>query len=486
MKHIIGVDIGTSSSKAILVNEKGEALDSCHCAYGITEPQPGYRVQDPEVILTAVLDALTQLLQQLPPGTSIGAMGFSAAMHSILAVDEAGKPLTSLITWADSRSTAQADFLTNSGQAGYLYRECGVPIHTMLPLTRIMWWKENEPELYTKARRFISIKEYIIFHLTGEYVVDHSIACSSGLFNLHELTWDDVALGFAGITPGSLSTPVEVTHLMQIKLSPVVAGYNIPADIPLVVGSSDGCLANVGSGVQQETDIAVTIGTSAAVRITSNHTHFTEKQSLFNYLLTPGTFICGGASNNGSILLKWMAESMFNDSGFEDPEHFIDTAMKAPAGSKGLLFLPYLLGERAPVWDAGASGIVSGLRFDHTREDWMRALLEGITMNLKVIINDLLQVSSGVTRIVASGGFTRSEEWVQMLADITNLPVVVNTPEDASGIGAAIIAGYSTGLFSSPSYEPEPPERFYSPNLEAQATYQSNFLKFAELYQRNK
>jgi len=426
-------------------------------------------------------------ISQMPSNEPLSGISFSSAMHSLMAVDEDGRPLTKLMLWADTRSSAQASFLKNSNAARSLYEDCGVPLHPMTPLCKIMWLRYNEPEHFKTAHKFISMKEYLFYHLTGKYVIDHSIASSTGMFNIHQLQWDSTALEFAGITKYKLSTPVSVFERFENIEEKMRQRLGLQQTIPLVIGSSDGCLANIGSGVTVGEGIAVTISTSMAVRITTRAPYHDTAASLFNYALEPNTFVCGGGSNNGSLLLHWMAENILQDDALKDPEKFMEKALSVPAGCDGLVFLPYLLGERAPVWDADATGVITGFKFHHRQAHLMRALIEGLTMNVCIVVERLLQVEGNSRIIKASGGFTNSVAWVQMLADISNLPVLVDDIADASAIGAVMVAGYSLGFFTTLTKPVNTAKEtsIYYPRPQEHLKYMDNYAVFKTLYAKN-
>jgi gluconokinase len=349
-----------------------------------------------------------------------------------------------------------------------------------------MWWKENEREIFEQAHKFISIKEYLLLKLTGKYIVDHSIASSSGMFNIRTMQWYEPALDIAGITKERLSEPVSIFNSYTSMPGKVVKRFGLKQQVPIVVGSSDGCLANIGSGVTIDGGIALTISTSMAVRITCPAPYYDDANSLFNYAIEPGKYACGGGSNSGSLLLKWMAESLLESKELQDPEKFMQKALTAPAGCDGLMFLPYLLGERAPVWDADATGVLVGLRFHHQQQHVMRALVEGLTMNAFIIIERLLPVAGNYKIIKASGGFTNSAEWVQMLADVSNLEVTVDTTADASAMGALMVAGFSTGNFHSLDTPLQSKQEILtcSPREKEHNIYNKNYQAFKKLYNK--
>ncbi len=216
--------------------------------------------------------------------------------------------------------------------------------------------------------------------------------------------------------------------------------------IPFVLGGNDGCLANLGSGAIATGDAALTIGTSGAIRITTHNVKPDKAQRLFTYLLTKDRFITGGAINNGGITAEWLSRQIMNDETPKNPDLLLELAATAPAGSGGLLFLPYLLGERAPMWDANARGILFGLNQQHTKAHIARAAIEGVCFAMRSVLEAIEETGEPVKRIFVSGGFTQSAFWVQTMADILGKQLIINNNTDASATGAAIIAMTAIGM----------------------------------------
>jgi gluconokinase len=442
---IIGLDIGTSSAKAIGLTRDGRVLASASRAYTLLHPQPGYAEQDPDVLLQAALACLAEVLVPIRERALIRGISVSTAMHGIMALDAGGKPLTPILTWADTRSIAEAEALRDAPDAQSLYTATGVPIHPMSPLCKLTWLRRHRPEIMNAARKFVGIKEYLLHHLSGEWIIDHSTASATGLFDIHRCEWYPAALTKAGIDIHQLPSPVEGTQPFPIMQS-VSASLGC-ADLVVFPGGSDGCLANLGSGAMEPGLLALTIGTSGAVRMTLPYPAPDPLGRLFNYILLPGAYVSGGPVNNGGIILKWFSEAMLGRpfSNKADFGWFLDEACSVPPGAEGLTCLPWFLGERAPVWNARATGLFHGCTVTHTRTHLMRAVVEGISFNLRQVADMLCTQTVPVTKVLASGGFSASPKWVQMIADIFQVPVRCATHEDASATGAAMLGFIGIG-----------------------------------------
>ena len=477
--YVLGIDIGTGSVKAVALTSKGNVLHSGQIFY--TNTNTAKTEQDTTLVWEAfhqsIRDAVAYI--QAPPF----AIGLSSAMHSVLAVDENGQPLTRAILWSDTRSTEIAQKLRGTPLGEQLYLATGTPVHSMSPLCKIRWWKEADPALFARAHKFISIKEAIWHQLFGEYVIDHSLATATGLFNHQQLQWDAGALLFAGIGSEKLSQPVSVTY-QKNGLSAETAGrLGIPPTTPFFVGGSDGCLANLGSFCLSPAEAAITIGTSAAVRITSKTPVQKPAQMIFNYLLEEGTYVSGGAVNNGGNVFQWLLKNLFAEHGrVKTYEDLFQVIASVPAGSHGLLFLPYLYGERAPIWDEKSCGVYFGLTAGHGLAQMARAAAEGVAFALGQILS-LLEESCGlVTQLRVSGGLVEAVAVMQLLADSTGKEVVVQQTEDASAIGAALLVLKKTGLIDDYNAISPTTGRVYLPNPAAHTVYKDLFLLYQNLY----
>lgn len=471
--YILSIDIGTTSAKALAVTPDGKVLYHQQRFYPTYYPKPEHVEQDPNLILQAVQELIREGVNSITDA-SISGLVFSCAMHGVMAVDDRGQPLTSLIIWADCRSAQQAQALKESPQGKLIYHQTGTPIHPMSPLCKILWLTEHEPDLVARAHKFISVKEFILFYLIGEYVIDYSIASATGLFNSHTLHWCEAALQHASITPQDLSRPVSPRQRFEVSPS-ASALLGLPARTPLIIGASDGCLAQLGSQAMNDGDMTITLGTSGAVRIAPIQVKEDKDARTFCYLLTEHVFICGGATNNGTALLDWFAKQ-FNVT--SNIVQFAQEAESIPPGAAGLVVLPYWLGERAPIYDPHAKGVFFGVTMNHTPQHFQRALLEGICFELRAIVESVENLYGKQPRIFVSGGFVRSIAWVQMLSDVLGRPLFISDHHDASAMGAAMLGFEALGT-EMISLVGEPMR--IDPNLRHQAMYESQYQLFKKL-----
>lgn len=481
-QYIIGIDIGTGSTKAIAMNSKGTIIADSQLYYSTQSPNPGYAEQDSEIIWNAFTKCIGEIVGTLHyPPLSIS---FSSAMHGLIAVNKQNKPISLLITWADTRSEKIAEQIRKSKQAESIYKATGTPIHPMTPLCKIIWLRENQSSVFKAAFKFISIKEFIWFRLFGVYEIDHSIASATGLFNIKSLKWNKVSLELCEINASQLSEPVSTNFIRRNANPSIVSSLSLSAETSFCIGASDGCLANLGSYAIDKGTAAITIGTSGAVRIANPKPVYNFKEMTFNYLLDDKIFICGGPVNNGGNVVQWLFETFLN---IEKPseknyEKNFQTIDSIPVGSNGLIFLPYLHGERAPVWDGRSSGVYFGIRPFHTQAHFLRAALEGVCYSMNQVLQIVESSTSKIEKLIVSGGFIHSKTWINILADVTGKKLLVIETKDSSAVGAALLNMKAMKMIKSYSSLKPGISQTVKPDLKNHKRHQENYAVFKNLY----
>jgi gluconokinase len=453
---VVGVDIGTTSTKAVAFDAQGQARVAGHRAYPLRTPLPGRVEQDPEEVADGACAATAEVVRGARErGLRVVGLAFSAAMHAMAGLDARGRPLTPLVTWADRRAADEAARLRAEPRGLELHRRTGTPVHPMSPLVKLRWFAEHEPETFAAARTWLGIKELVVRRLTGELVVDHGIASATGLFSLRAEAWDAEALAYAGIVPAQLPAPVPTTTVLPLS-EDGAALVGLPAGTPLVVGSADGPLANLGVGAVHPGAVACSIGTSGALRAVSEAPSVDERGRVFCYVLAPGRWVVGGAVNNGGVVLDWCADALAPEvaaearaGGRSVPEALLALAARAPAGSGGLLFLPQLLGERAPGWSGQPRACFLGLGREHRREHLLRAAVEGVCLQLAVVLASLGEAGVAVRAVRATGGFSRSALWRRILAGAFGRPIAFAASPEGSSLGAALLGMTALGMLDS-------------------------------------
>ncbi len=467
MDYKIGVDVGTTSTKVVLFDEDNVAIASANVGYKTYHDQLNYAEQDPNEILTAFKKALREVIPKANSGR-VKLLAFSSAMHSLILIDKEGNPLTRCIIWSDNRAVRVVEEYKKNEEWMALYERTGTPVHPMSPFFKLLWFKHNS-NLLDKAYKIIGIKEYIIYELTGEYILDYSVASATGMFNIHNMTWDHEALDYLSIGVEKLSNLVEVTTKVDITNSIFLEEINLTEGAKILVGASDGCLANLGSYAMEKGETTVTLGTSGAVRMTVEIPRLDSEGRTFCYYLSPGKWVIGGAVNNGGNILQWLEKILYVEEGsiYQSLSESINTI---PIGSDGLLFLPFLHGERAPVWDGSLRASFLEITAYHGKNHFIRAALEGIIFNLREVWEILQNLEGKSTKIVASGGFLKNQDGAEMLADIFGVNYRVLQSIESNCLGAVLLD--------------EKDGEYPLPNLETISYRMKNHEEYNEVYRR--
>lgn len=487
----MGVDIGTSSVRAILFDRDGYTVSSHHIAYDM-EQSYGKAELDIDVVFDSFIACIRHCIKNAGDPFVEG-IGLSAQMHSLIVMGDDGTHYTPLITWADSRALKQADKIASQYNANELYKMTGCRVqHPMYPLSKILWLKENDNAIKGGHLRYLTVKEYIIHKLFGEYVVDYTLAASQGYFDIHTHKWSEkICEGILGIQPKQLSAPVECTYKLDRLNKKYAEAMGIDYRTPFIIGSGDGIMANIGSGVFDSSAYSSTIGTSGAVRTTVKKPFIDENGGTWCYSFTNDSWVVGGAINNGGIVLKWLSRrigaQILEDTGLHKGDEYrgMDIlAQNVSPGSDGLLFLPYLTGERSPDWDSTVRGMMHGLDFSHTNGHIARAAMEGVMFRLYSVYEIMHQVNGQTDCIRASGGYAKSKLWLQIQADLFGKEIVIPYSNEGSALGAAYTAMVSLGAVDGFGKELKAMQakEIVSPVMDHYHHYQDIYCKAMKLY----
>jgi gluconokinase len=476
---VLGVDVGTTSAKATAFAADGTDVGHGEVEYPLSEPQPGRAEQDPALVADAAVAAIRAAAETVRrAGHTVAGLSLSSAMHGLVALDAHDAPLTALWTWGDTRAADQAERLKREHPE--LHGRTGTPLHPMAPLAKLCWLREEEPDVFAAARRFVGVKELVLKRLTGEWAIDHSVASGTGLLHIRSLEWDPLALEVAGIAAHQLAPLVPAKE--AFALTATDAGLH--PGTPVVAGAGDGPLANLGVGAVRPGVAAVSIGTSGALRVMVEHPTTDPAGRVFCYALTPGRWAVGGAINNGGVVLQWAGEALAPDLGEHAEEALMELAAGVAAGSDGLIMLPYLLSERAPHWSAVPRGAYVGLTRGHGRAHLIRAAIEGVCQQLALVLASVREAGNDVVEIRATGGFARSDLWRQILTDALGMTVSFPAGHEGSGFGAALLGMEALGMVASIDHAADlvTIDERVQPDAAASAAYAELLPIFASLY----
>ena len=448
---LIGVDLGTSAVKVVAHGPDGRELAARTQRYGISTPCPGHVEQNPDAIYAATMDCVRSIADQIklrdrqPP-----AIGFSSAMHGILAVDERGKPISPLINWMDRRSLAIADRWREDGTAAQLYARTGAPMHPMLPLCKLRWLAEHDGDLFRRGHRFVGLKELFVYRWTGEWLVDHGIGTATGMMDTRTRQWDAQALEAAGVSPERLSQPVACSTSRTLERSEVAATLGLAAGTVIVLASSDGALANLGTGAFTSEAAALTLGTSGAIRIVTGTPMLDAKGRTFCYAFDDTRWIAGGPTSSAGAVLEWLFALLLHDVPQEQRfEQAVARAKEIRPGAEDLVMLPFLSGERAPYWRGDLRGLLACIDLAHDARHILRAAFEGVVFALFSVYRVMRELGVNPNAVALSGGLNHAPFVRQMIADVFEIEAWQPEEPEASAFGAAMFAGIASGALRS-------------------------------------
>lgn len=496
MQHLIlAHDLGTTGNKATLFNDEGVLLASAFSGYGTRYPAVNWAEQDPGDWWKACCESTQLLLQRAGiSAREIAVISFSGQMMACLPVDVSGRPLRRAIIWADQRSVEEAALLEDRIGEETVYRLTGHRISPTYSLAKILWVRHHEPDVYRRTHKFLHAKDYIVFRLTGQFVTDYSDASGMNLFDLTQKVW-------AGEILRAVDLPVELLPNLYRSIDVVgevtaaAAGeIGLTPGTPAVIGGGDGPCAAVGAGVVREGSAYNYIGSSSWIALASPAPIYDPQRRTFNFhhldpaMITPtGTMQTAGGSYQwfrnqlGAVEVDEAQQRGVNPYEILDRE-----AASVPPGAGHLLFLPYLMGERSPHWNPRARGAFIGLTMTHTRAHMVRAVLEGVAFNLRIILDAFRRQGAHIEAMRAIGGGAKGRLWRQILADVYGIPVLrPKFLEEATSLGAAVAGGIGTGLFKDFTIA----ERFVEivevqdPDRNAHEYYEGIYRIFCEAYE---
>ena len=488
----IGIDLGTGSCKSVVVDEEARVLGFDSVEYSGLQAQDRWQEQDPkELLKAAVFSAKGAVAASEVRPERCGGLSIGGALHSVLALDGHGDPLTGVITWADGRAVEQSSALKGQPIAKQLYQETGCPVHGMYPVYKVLWLRDKGPDVFKKAWRYVSAKEYVFARLTGEYLVDYCLAAGSAFLHTRTLRWNPMCLELAGIREDQLSTPCSPLTLhrgLNPEFSDVIG---IREEVPVVVGSSDAANSNLGAGAVHPWQATCMVGTSGAFRVISPHPILDEKARSWCYAVDQGHWLVGGAINNGGVALSWLRDCLNQALSPLSPgqsltfDDVMALAGAAKPGAGGVICLPFFAGERSPNYNLNARALFFGMTLDHGARHMARALLEGIAFRFRSLKEVLVDVGVDVRQILASGGFTKSPLWLQVMADALNRELMIPAWGDTSALGAAfwplLSAAGEEALEKAGDFVK--PVETCRPNPESVEIYNRMYPVFVQLYQ---
>jgi xylulokinase len=482
MKYILAHDLGTSGNKATLFSTEGKMVCSEVYNYGCHYFNTNWAEQDPEDWWKAICVTSKNLLAKSKVDAGdIAAISFSGQMMGCLCVDRQGNPLRPSIIWADQRAQKQAAALEREIALPDYYRIAGHRNSASYGLQKLMWIRDNEPQIYAKTYKTLNAKDFIVLRLTGNFYTEPSDATSNSCIDLKTLQWSEKIVNASGIDGDKLPEIVPSTFVAGGVTKEAAEQTGLKVGTPVVMGGGDGVCANVGAGSISPGRTFSYVGSSAWIATTSEQPLFDDQMRTVTWAhIVPGLYAPNGTMQSAGGSYNWLKQQVCLHETAEgarmgcSPYDLINQEVaQSPVGSNGVMFLPYLLGERAPRWNADATAAWLGLKMENNRCDMLRSVLEGVTMNLNVILESLRR-SLLIDEILVIGGGAKGPVWCQMMADIYHANIKVpRLLEEATSMGAAVTGGVGVGAFRDFSVIDEMIEinQEVAPNPEAVASY---------------
>ena len=457
MSYLLGIDVGTSGAKALLIDLDGNVIASATEEYPLHTPRPLWAEQDPEDWWRATVGAIKAVFAKAGAGADqVAGLGLTGQMHGMVALDEKGQVLRPCIMWNDQRTAAQcAEIMATVGRERFLALTGNVALPGFTA-PKILWVRQNEPDIYRRIAQILLPKDYIRYRLTGEYATEVSDASGTVLFDVQHRRWSEEVLEALDIPKRWLPRSYESPEVTGTLSQAAAQATGLRAGLPVVGGGGDQAAQAVGSGIVEEGIVSVTVGTSGVVFASTNEMKLDPQARLHSFChAVPGRWHVMGVMLSAGGSLRWLRDAIAGPereighlTGVDPYEVMIAEAARVAPGCEGLLFLPYLTGERTPHPDPNARGAFVGLTLRHGKGALVRAVLEGVAYGLRDSLELLRALAIPIRQVRVSGGGARSAVWRQIMADIFGTELVTINVTEGAAYGAALLAGVGAGVYS--------------------------------------
>ena len=482
----LGIDLGTTGTKIVAMNHKGELIKSASAEYQILNPKQQFAEQNPDYWWNAVKNLTNKIFKEKPElKNSIAAVGIAGQMHTHVYLDQDNNLLRNAITWMDQRSQPIVDRINSQEENKELIFKITANFLTpTYTAPNIIWVKENQPEIYAKTKKILLAKDYVKFKLTGKMVTDYSDAAGTMLFDTKNMKWSDELFDLYQIEKSlmpSLAPSAAVIAEISEKAAEITG---IPAETPVINGSADHAAAALGAGVTDPGEVAAILGTAGVISVVSDKRIGDPDERIFcwNYCLEDKWVNLAPMQTAGAAL-NWFKNN-FDEDNKNAFNNYNQNIINIEAGSDGLIFLPYLMGERAPIWDSDAKGVFFGLRMNHSKYHFVKAIMEGVSFAFKNNLEVMEELGIEINEMKFLGGGSKSENWMEIMAGVLNKKIKVVIGSETGALGISIMCGLALGIYESPK---QASELLASENKdyfkkEMNKNYQENYNKFKKLY----
>lgn len=458
MSIVLGLDVGTSGTKAVAINAAGRPVASALVEYPLLTPKPGWAEQPPAEWKRAALEALTKLAHSpnVEPAEVKG-LGLTGQMHGSVFLDQDHRVLRNAILWCDQRTAKQCEYITEKVGARNLIEMVCNPALTGFTAPKILWLRDHEPEIYDRVRKVLLPKDYVRYALTGEFATDVADASGTLLFDVKNRGWHKGLMELLDIPAEFMPNAYEGPEVTGTLSKEVAAATGLPEGIPVVAGGGDQAAGGVGCGIVRTGVLSSTVGTSGVVFAFADRVSLDPEGRVHTFCHSvPGKWHMMGVVLSAGGSLRWYRDALCAEekaraaeTGRDPYEYITDAAATVPPGAEGLLFLPYLTGERTPHKDPYARGAFVGLSLRHGKPHLARAVLEGVAYAMRDSLDIIRGMGVPVQQVRASGGGAKSAFWRQVQADVNGAPLATINVDEGPAYGAAILATVATGLYAS-------------------------------------
>jgi len=496
MSYLMGIDIGTSGTRALFIDEAGKLVASATAEHPLSLPAPGWAEQNPADWVATTHATIRRVLAEAGlKGSDVRGIGLSGQMHGSVFLDAKDQVIRPAILWCDQRTSKQCDWITSKVGRDTLKAEICNPVLTGFTAPKIVWLRDHEPANFERLRKVLLPKDYIRFVMTGEYVTEVSDASGTALLNVPERRWSDVVIGRIGLSNDMLPTVMESPEITGRISAAFAEATGLAEGTPVVGGGGDQAAGAVGNGIVEPGVVSSTVGTSGVVfaHLEEPATDPEMRTHTFCHAV-PGKWHVMGVMLAAGGSLQWYRNRLCSDEmsvasllGADPYMLIVSEAAEAPVGSEGLIFLPYLSGERTPYPNPNARGVFCGLSLRHDKRHLARAVMEGVCYGLRDSFEVIETMGVDITQVRASGGGARSEYWVRMQADVTGRAHSYINVDEGPAFGVALLAGVGTGVWKTvpeACHATIQVKQTIEPDPDHVAFYNRGYLVYQSLYQK--
>ncbi|HCR83815.1 xylulokinase [Muricomes intestini] len=491
-QYLLGIDIGTSACKIAVFNREGKVIAAANGDYPVYYPHPGWAEQNPEEWWSAVCGAIKEIFDKgkvLPE--QIKGVGIDGQSWSAIPVDREGNVLTNTPIWMDTRAADICEEMNEKIGADEIFQLSGNSLQPSYSTAKVIWYQRNLPRVYERIYKILQSNSYIALKLTGEFTQELSQGYGLHCFDMHTGTWDKEMCRRLGIPPEFLPDIHPCHEVIGTVTAKASGESGLAEGTPVVAGGLDAACGTLGAGVLHPGETQEQGGQAGGMSICTD-TYKADPRLILSYHVIPGHWLLQGGTVGGGGVMRWL-EKQFGDYEREEGKRqgknsltlFNEMAEKIAPGSDGVVFLPYMSGERSPIWDPNAKGVFYGLDFSKTKAHFIRSAMEGVAYSLKHNLDVAQEAGAKVSVLRSMGGSANSLLWTQIKADITGKPIIVPSSDTATTLGAVILAGVGVGMykdFDEAVALTVENKRSHEPNLQNAEVYKANYQVYLEIY----